>query len=386
MNIGIDVFGCDHGRSGTGSYVLSLVKNLPRNNGCTYELFGPEIDRYTFDPGDGSVSYSGIQIPDSITAERLWHLFYLNRFAAKRKYDAVLFPAGSRVRHYTRKIPAVAVIHEVVSQEIVSQETTFQEMAFDTGKVSVSAGWLKSFTSSLKKPAKIIAVSQFIRKDLTAMNIKAEKIEVIYDGIDHSMFYPRPALSSDTVNIQPFAIKKPYIIYASRLSKPEKKHIELIRAFSLFKKKTGLPHRLVLAGSEDPYAESVHREAASSEFACDIFITGYFPHKDFPELYSGSEACIFPSVGEGVGLPLIEAMASGLPVACAKAGSLPEIAGDCALYFNPDDTEECASAIEAVLTDAKLRERLIKSGFEWVKRFSWEKTAEKTIELLQSLK
>lgn len=376
MNIGIDVFGCDHGRSGTGSYVLSLVKNLPRDKGCTYELFGPEIDRYTFDPGDGSVSYSGIQIPDSITAERLWHLFYLNRFAAKKKYDAVLFPAGSRVGHYTRKIPGVVVIHEVLSHEILS----------DTVNFCGTAGCLKSLTSSLKKPAKIIAVSQFIRKDLTAMNINPEKIEVIYDGIDHSMFYPRPALSADTVNIQPFAIKKPYIIYASRLSKPEKKHIELIRAFSLFKKKTGLPHRLVLAGSEDPYAESVHREAASSEFACDIFITGYFPHKDFPELYSGSEACIFPSVGEGVGLPLIEAMASGIPVACAKAGSLPELAGDCALYFNPDDTEDCASAIEAVLTDTKLRERLIKGGFEWVKRFSWEKTAEKTIELLQSLK
>lgn len=375
MNIGIDVFGCDHGRSGTGSYVLSLVKNLPRNNGCTYELFGPEIDRYTFDPGDGSVTYSGIQIPDSLTAERLWHLFYLNRFAAKKKYDAVLFPAGSRVRHYTRKIPGVPVIHEILFREILS----------DTVKSCSSADWLKSLTSSLKKPAKIIAASQFIRKDLVAMNINAEKIEVIYDGIDHSMFYPRPALDSDTVNIQPFAIKKPYIIYASRLSKPEKKHIELIRAFSLFKKKTGAPHRLVLAGSEDPYAESVHREAAASEFACDIFITGYFPYKDFPELYSGSEACIFPSVGEGVGLPLIEAMASGVPVACAKAGSLPEIAGDCALYFNPDDIEECASAIEAVLSDTKLRERLIKSGFEWVKRFSWEKTGEKTIELLQSL-
>ncbi|WP_428771073.1 glycosyltransferase family 1 protein [Treponema sp. HNW] len=371
MNIGIDVFGCDHGRSGMGSYVLSLVKNLPRNKGCTYDLFGPEIDRYTFDPGDGSVSYSGIQIPDSITAERLWHLFYLNRFAAKKKYDAVLFPAGSRIVRYTRKIPGVTVIHEVLS---------------DTVKACGNSSCLKLFKSSLKKPAKIIAASQYIRKDLVNMNIKPEKIEVIYDGIDHSMFYPRPALSSDMINIQPFAIKKPYIIYASRLSKPEKKHIELIRAFSLFKKKTGLPHRLVLAGSEDPYAESVHREAASSPFASDIFITGYFPHKDFPELYSGSEACIFPSVGEGVGLPLIEAMASGIPVACAKAGSLPEIAGDCALYFNPDDTEDCASAIEAVLSDTKLRERLIKSGFEWVKRFSWEKTAEKTIELLQSLK
>lgn len=368
MNIGIDVFGCDHGRSGSGSYVLSLVKNLPLDKDCTYDLFGPEIDRYTFDSGDGRSTYSGIQIPDSITAERLWHLFRLEHFAGKKKYDAVLFPIDSRLIRYTRKIPAIVVVHDVLSE---------------TYKASNDVWALKLQMNALRSASKVIAVSQYIRKDLVSLGIRSEKIEVIYDGIDHSMFYPRPVLDSAMVNIQPFAIKKPYIIYASRLSKPEKKHIELIRAFAVFKKKTGLPHRLVLAGSEDPYAESIHREAAACEYASDIFITGYFPYKDFPELYSGSDACVFPSVGEGVGLPLIEAMASGIPVACAKAGSLPEIAGDCALYFNPDDTEECALAIESVITDGKLRERLIKSGFEWVKRFSWEKTAEKTIDLVK---
>ncbi len=369
MNIGIDVFGCDHGKSGLGSYVLSLVKNLPRGKGCTYDLFGQEIDRYTFDPGDGGVSYSGIQIPDNIIAERLWHLFCLERFALKKKYDAVLFPAGAYMVRCTRKIPSVAVIHTVLSETLKESKKNLPHF----------------FKNAFRKSAKIIAVSQYIRKDLINMNISPEKIAVIYDGIDHSMFYPRTALNSDIADIQPFAVKKPYIIYASRLSNPEKKHSELIRAFSLFKKKTSLPHRLVLAGNEGAYAESVQREAAACEFASDIFITGYFPHKDFPELYSGSAACIFPSVAEGVGLPLIEAMASGVPVACAKAGSLPEIAGDCALYFDPDNTADCASAMEAVLTDTKLRERLIKGGFEWVKRFSWEKTAEKTVELLQSL-
>ncbi|MFC2599856.1 MAG: glycosyltransferase family 4 protein [Treponema lecithinolyticum] len=371
MNIGIDVFGCDHGRSGFGSYVLSLVKNLPLDKGCTYDLFGAEIDRYTFDPGDGRVSYSAVQIPDSVTAEQMWHLFAAERFAAKQKYNAVLFPAGSRIVRYTRKTPGVAVVHDILNE----QTSSF------SGKTWIS----KLFIQSLKKAEKIIAPSRYIRKNLVNLGFAQEKIEVIYNGIDHSMFYPRPAIASDTLSIQPFAIKKPYIIYASRLSKSEKKHIELIRAFSLFKKKTGLPHRLVLAGSEDDYAESVHKEAALSEYACDIFITGYFPYKDFPELYSASEACIFPSVAEGVGLPVIEAMASGVPVACAKAGSLPEIAGDCALYFDSDDIEQMSSAIEAIITDEKLRAKLLKSGFEWVKRFSWEKTAEKTVELLMSL-
>ena len=87
-------------------------------------------------------------------------------------------------------------------------------------------------------------------KDLISLGIQSEKIDVIYNGLDHSYFYPHTELEGETVNISPFSIKRPFFIYASRLSGPEKKHIELIKAFSMFKKKTGLPHRLVLAGSE----------------------------------------------------------------------------------------------------------------------------------------
>ncbi|MFI3256949.1 MAG: glycosyltransferase family 1 protein, partial [Spirochaetales bacterium] len=242
----------------------------------------------------------------------------------------------------------------------------------------------------LKHCSKIIAASQFIKKDLLKLHINPEKIEVIYNGVDHNLFYPRTAdslvdQSEDIAYIQPFAIKRPYIIYASRLSKPEKKHAELIKAFSLFKKNTGLPHKLVLAGNENPYAEHIHRLVSASAYSSDILITGHFPHENFFDLYAFSDACVFPSVREGVGLPVIEAMASGIPVACADAGSLREIAGDFALYFNPDDIESFAKAIEQIIIDKKLRQTLVKGGIDRTKRFSWEKTAQKTVDLLKSL-
>lgn len=383
MKIGIDVFGCDHGQSGLGSYVLFLVKNLPLDKDCTYDLFGPENDRYTFDSGDGRNSYSGIDIPDNAAAETFWHTFKLDAFAAKKKYDAILFPAGLRSIQYAHKIPSVVVIHDIVSETVKKS----------TNKVTITLR-----IASLKHFSKIIAPSQFIRKDLTSLKVNPDKIEVIYNGIDHNRFYPRKNLSivadgqiesadatEDIAYIQPFAIKRPYLIYASRLSKPEKKHVELIQAFSIFKEKTGLPHRLVLAGSEDPYAEEIHRIVSASPYSSDILITGYFPSQNFFELYAFSDACLFPSVSEGVGLPIIEAMSSGVPVACAKAGALNEIAGDSALYFDPDDIAGFAVAIEQIATDEKLRAKLIKSGLEWTKRFSWEKTAEKTVDLLKSL-
>ena len=165
----------------------------------------------------------------------------------------------------------------------------------------------------------------------------------------------------------------------------DKKHIELIRAFSLFKKRTGLSHRLVIAGSGSLYSDAVRKEAYSCEAASDIFITGYFPHENFPELYRNADACVFPSITEGVGLSVLEAMASGLPVACAKAGALPEVAGDNALYFDSNNIEDIAQAMQTIVIDQKLRTRLISGGIERVKKFSWRETATKTLNLIKEV-
>ncbi len=377
MKIGIDVFGCEHGKAGSGSYVTSLVKNLPFDEDCTYELFGHEIDRYTFDPGDGSVSFVGIDIPDNPKAEKVWHTFKLKSFVAKQKYDAVLFPSGSPTGHLSIKVPTVVVVHDIVSNYLQRS----------VNKISVGL-----FKRNLKKATKVIAVSHFIRKDLIQLKIKQDKIEVLYDGVDHSIIAQKASEilienneQEDIAYIQPFAIQRPYITYASRLANKEKKHIELIRAFSEFKKKTGLPHRLVLSGNEEAYAKHIYKELETCEYASDILITGHFPRESFYKLYALSDACVFPSANEGVGLPVIEAMACGVPVACAKKGSLGEIAGDFALYFDPDDNDDFTSAIKTILTDEQLREKLIKEGKEWTKRFSWDKTASKTIELLKTL-
>ncbi len=377
MKIGIDVFGLEHGKGGLGSYVTSLVKNLPIDDECTYDLFGHEIDRYTFDPGDGRVTFTGIDLPDDARAEKVWHTFKLKSFIAKQKYDVVLFPSGSPQGHLSSKIPTVVVVHEIVSNSLKKSGN----------KISVGL-----FKRNLKRATKVIAVSQFIRKDLTKLKIKQDKIEVIYDGVDHALANVKNDVSviesdahEDIAFIQPFAIKRPYITYASRIAHSDKKHIELIKAFCSFKKKTGLPHRLVLAGNEEAYAKNIHKALETCEYASDILITGHFPRDSFYKLYSLSDACVFPSVNEGVGLPVIEAMACGIPVACSKKGSLGEIAGDFALYFDSDDSEDFTNAIERIVTDETLRDKLIKDGKEWTKRFSWDKTALKTVELLKSL-
>ena len=369
MKVGIDTFGSDHGRSGVGSYLASFVKGLPTESENQYELFGSELDRYTFDSGEGKISYAGIDIDDKPLSNKFWHFFSLNRFAKKQGYDIILCPAGSRMLPLFSSIPTVVVINEVVSEMLKS----------------VSFLYRLYMIKSLRHATKIIATSKYIFEDLLKLKIKPKQIEIIHNGIDHSLFYPRNEFSSDVVIIRPFAIKKPYFIYASRIEYPEKQHIELIKAFNLFKKKTLLPHRLVLAGVDGVNAEKVHKEAANSEFASDIFLIGYFPHESLPELYSCADACLFPAITEGVGLPIIEAMACGIPVACATEGVLPEIAGDCALYFDTKNIQEMADTIEQIVVDKEKRSYLIRCGFDWVRRFSWDTTVEKTIAVLTSL-
>ncbi len=369
MKVGIDTFGCNHGRSGLGSYLSSLTANFQNTDEITYELFGAEIDRYIFG-SEQNLTYKALSSVEGLFPLRFWHKCFANSFAHRQSYDAVLYAAGAHYLPSSFRVPGVAVVNDVVSNLLAENKAKVLSV---------------SIQRSLKKADRVIVPSQFIRKDLEKLGVKNEKIVVIHNGINHSLFYPQELLSPSLVDIKPFAIQRPYFIYASRLNASSKKHVELIKAFTLFKDKTHLPHRLVLAGSDGPYSDEVHKAAFASHAASDIFITGFFPHENFPALYSGSDGCLFPAVGEGVGLPVLEAMATGVPVACAKSGALPEIAGNNALYFDADNIEDIALAMETLALDKAERERLIAGGIAWTKRFSWEKTAEMTTAVLREV-
>lgn len=368
MKVGIDTFGTNHGRSGLGSYLDSLTSNLTSDESVEFELFGAEIDRYTYGR-ERNFPYKSVHLPEKKGAELLWHAFIADRFASHRKYDVVLYTAAAHMLPVASKVPSVAVVNDLVSK------------MFSEKSASVRA----QIILGLKHSSRIIAASQYICKDLIHLGIPQEKITIIHNGINHSLFYPRELLSPNLQDIKPFAISRPYFIYASRMASPTKKHMNLILAFNIFKEKTHLPHRLVLAGNDGPSTADVNKAAFESPYGSDIFITGYFPHENFPELYAGSDGCIFPSVGEGVGLPVLEAMATGIPVACSASGALPEITGGNALFFDSDNIHEIADAMETIACDKSERTRLIAGGIKWTDSFRWEKTAEQTLRVLREV-
>lgn len=364
MKVGIDTFGCDP-KSGLGSYLIYFIANLPASEEVTFELFGPEIDRYTYTSVNG-VNFVSVNIKDSTRKQLRWHRRRIKKFVRKNGYDVVLFPAAENMLPVKfRRYKGVAILNGIVSSSL--------ENATNRQKCQIKKG--------LHRIQKIVAATNVIKQDLIELGVPEGKIKVISNGIDHKAFYPMSELlDDDIVDVKPFAIKRPYFIYGSRLSGPDKKHIELIRAFNLFKKNTGLPHRLVLAGNDGENADAIHQEAYNSEFASDIFLTGYFPHENFPKLNAGADACVFPSVNEGSGLSVIEALACGVPVICSDKGALKEVAGNVPLYFDSDEPEDIAAKMQEIVENKTLRDQKIEEGLKRTSSYNWETTVNQTLE------
>jgi glycosyltransferase involved in cell wall biosynthesis len=239
---------------------------------------------------------------------------------------------------------------------------------------------------ALRNLDRIIAVSQWVKQELIQLaGVKESRIEVIHNGIDHGSFYPRKGNDESTVLIQPFSFRRPYILYASRLEYPVKNHVSLIKAFGIFKERTRHPHRLVLAGGDGQGAERIREAAAASPYRNDMFFTGVFPAKSLPELYAGANMVVIPSLYDGFGLGALEAMASGVPVACARAASLPEVAENAALYFDPQDPEDMADRIVTLSSNRDLARECRTLGLDRAQAFSWDRCAEQTLALIREI-
>ena len=368
MKIAIDSYGCDHAKSGLGSYLLYFVSNIPADCSDEIELFGSEIDRYTY-TSEKELNFNAVLPFENQKLEQIWHLRKINKFIKKNNYDLVIFPAVENVFPVKFARKSIAVVNSVLSTVISSSDKKKKHQ----------------LKKGLQRVNLIIAASEYIKADLLKLGIDSKKIKVIYNGIDHKLFYPNVDAFSDVVEVNPFSIKRPYFLYCSRLSSQDKKHEQLIKAFCIFKKKTGLPHRLVISGSDGEYAEVIHRVAYNSEYASDIFITGFFPHESLPKLYSGATACVFPAINEGVGLPVLEAMACGIPILCSKSGVLPEIAGDVPIYFDSDDVYDIAFVLQRVVTESDLVSQMVKKGLERAAGFNWSDTVAKTLEAARNI-
>jgi glycosyltransferase involved in cell wall biosynthesis len=224
----------------------------------------------------------------------------------------------------------------------------------------------------------VITVSNNTKKDLMRLyNVPEEKIKVIYNGVD-DYFSPRRILSDSTRVRGIYQLHQPYVLAMGGAS-PRKNISRLIEAFGAVRQDDAKKVQLVIIGSLDE--EAAKKAAARS----DVRVLGHVPIEDLAALYSAALCFVYPSLYEGFGLPVLEAMACGAAVACANASSLPEVAGDAALYFSPLSVAEMAQALRVMIKDKAKREFFSKQGPARANLFSWKKAAAETLQVYHSL-
>lgn len=230
--------------------------------------------------------------------------------------------------------------------------------------------------AAARRSDRVIAISNSTRNDVVArLGVPAERIDVVPQGLGTSVkgeAMPEPRLR------ELLRLMDRRILLSVSTKRAHKNLRRLLDALALIP--TGERPLLVLPGYPTPHEEELRRQALDLGIADDVRLLGWLSSAELEGLYAIAECFVFASLYEGFGMTVLEAMARGVPVACSNASAIPEVAGDAALLFDPERTEEIAGAIRSLLGDPKLRTRLAEAGRRRAAEFSWERTARATVE------
>ncbi len=223
---------------------------------------------------------------------------------------------------------------------------------------------------SVARADHVLADSQATKDDLIALyDAPAEKVTVLYSGVEARFRPVDDAAALQAVRAKYGVGEAPYVLSVGTVQ-PRKNFARLIEAMR------ALPdHHLVIAGGRGWLEGPIHAAANAPDVRGRVHFIGFADDEDLPALYSGADVFAFPSLYEGFGLPILEAMACGTPVVAANTSSLPEVAGDAALLIDPTDTDALAEALRAATSDAAQRESLRQRGIERARRFTWRAAA-----------
>jgi glycosyltransferase involved in cell wall biosynthesis len=231
----------------------------------------------------------------------------------------------------------------------------------------------------------IITPSEATKADVVRhMRLNPERIEVIPWGCE-PRFQPMPDRDRFAALQQKYHLPERYILFVGTLE-PRKNLTTLLRAFTMLRdERHGDEVKLVVAGRLGWLYTDVMITADTLALTNEVIFTGFVDDEDLPHLYRGAQLFVFPSLYEGFGLPILEAMASGVPVVTSNTASMPEVAGDAAILVNPHKPQALAEAMARVLAEAHLRQELTQKGLARARCFTWERTAQRTLEVYTAL-
>ncbi|MBC8249028.1 MAG: glycosyltransferase family 4 protein [Anaerolineales bacterium] len=379
MLIGIDASrSVAQERTGTENYSLNLIRHLlALQSEHRYRLYfnrAPSFDLLatcnlrSFAQAQDRPATCNLRI---MPFPRLWTHLRLSWEMARRPPDLLFVPAHVLPIVHPRR--SVVTIHDLGYLYYPQAHRLLDRLYLDL-----------STRYNARAATRLIADSSATKQDLIERyGSEPDKITVVYPGYDEATFQTvRDEKAIRAVKAK-YDIVGDYILFVGTLQ-PRKNLTRLIEAFSNIQYPIS-NIQLLIAGKKGWLYEKIFRQVEELGLEGRVVFTGYVAEGDLPALLSGARLFVFPSLYEGFGLPVLEAMACGTPVVCSNASSLPEVAGDAAVLVDPLDVEELAAAMERVLGDEKLRAGLIERGFEQAKKFSWEKCAHETLGVLESV-
>ena len=242
----------------------------------------------------------------------------------------------------------------------------------------------------LKKAGRILAVSKFTKSEIEKLfGIPGRHIEVVYNAIDERFLRGHATETDRQVLAERYLVTYPFLLYAGRIS-PHKNLVRIIQAFAALKteleKQAEYPDlKLIIIGDELSKHPDLRRTAIRSGVQNDVRFMGFVPIEMLRVFYDAAKVFVFPSLFEGFGLQPLEAMAHGTPVVTSNTSSLPEVVGKAAVLVNPENVFEIMRALHRVLVDGSAREKIRERGYEQVKKFSWDVSAQRVLEVYEEV-
>lgn len=241
------------------------------------------------------------------------------------------------------------------------------------------------YLRELQRADHLIAISEATKREaVERLRIAPERIVVTPLAVDERRFYPRPEEEIANV-LARHGLRRPYFLHVGA-SNYHKNTDNVVRAFDVFARQDGADHALYIAGKWSDSALAA-LNAAYGALRADgrLRVLGFVPDDDLAALYSGADALVYPSLVEGFGLPILEAMRCAAPVLTSGTSSLPEVAGGAALYVDPYSVEEIVAALQRLADEADLRAALARRGLQRAESFTWRRTAEATLQVYRDL-
>ncbi len=369
MNIIINATILDEKPSGLGIYTQNIIKELSKMLGAGHQL----IVYTSYD-----VPFDGLRVIVRKVSKYvqpkygkwggvvrfIWTQVIYPLRLIKDKADIVYNTTHHAI--FLTRVPQIMTIHDLLpikfSKRHITQHYYFKYV-------------LKFF---LHKCLHVFTVSENSKKDIhNFYHVDEEKINVIYNGYNEQIFQPVQGKSQLKEKLSGSYM---LMLGASYSHKNVKRVIE---AFAKVKHEINCD--LVISGGRNQYIESLKECVKNRGLGIRVHFIDYVPFSDLPELYSRAKIFLFPSLYEGFGIPVIEAMACGCPVLTSNVSSLPEVCGNAAYYVDPYSVDNIAAGMTKLLEDVSLRQELIQKGFERIKMFSWEKSAKQILDIIRKI-